>query len=336
MSADEPTPSNGPPLHTQFMRGVFDDIDAMAASPLAWHQEYEQIGRGRFQGELNQIVFGSTQLARVQWSPGVIQRGEAPRNTWVFGFPVTKHGTLHVRRRPARPDELMVATSRDDVGFAATGSTDLMVVVLPTQIIQQWMRLRRGDGGVDVELASPRWRVSPFELTRRALSLSSLLETLVRQSSVSMKRCGFSRIEARILDTVLDLIPSAEIILPLHNRARIARAAMEALQARLEEPPTVTELCEIVGARERTLYLSCIEAFGRSPAALLLELRLNAVQRALKAPHVDTTVTGTAVNFGFTHLSRFAAMYKRKFKELPSVTLSRSKAYLDLHDESGR
>jgi AraC family transcriptional regulator, ethanolamine operon transcriptional activator len=43
-------PSTGP----QLVEGRFDDIDEMAASPLAWNQEYEQIGRGRFNGHMAQ------------------------------------------------------------------------------------------------------------------------------------------------------------------------------------------------------------------------------------------------------------------------------------------
>jgi hypothetical protein len=37
-------------------------------------------------------------------------------------------------------------------------------------------------------------------------------------------------------------------------------------------PPTITELCLAVGSKERTLRLSCVEAFGRLPAALLAAL----------------------------------------------------------------
>jgi AraC family ethanolamine operon transcriptional activator len=88
--------------------------------------------------------------------------------------------------------------------------------------------------------------------------------------------------------------------------------------------PSRQSLCEEVGARERTLYLSCVEAFGRPPAQLLLELRLNAVRRTLANPGDATTVTGAASRLGFTHLGRFSSMYARQFGERPSATLARS------------
>jgi AraC family ethanolamine operon transcriptional activator len=317
--------SIGSLLKPQVVEATFNDIDAMAVSPLAWDQEYMQIGRGRFHGQLTQIVLNSVQLGRVVWSPGVLQRGTAPVGTWVFGLPLVVEGTLHVRRRPARPGELMAATSRDDVGFAATGRTDMMAVVLPTPLIDRWVQTRRGADRFDVELPSPRWQVPAAEMTRRASSLSSLLQTLTTQPNSFLAASCLAQVEERIFDTILDMIPSAEVVEPLHSRARIARAVLNVLHERLDDPPSITELCLAIGARERTLHLSCFEAFGRPPAKLLAELRLNAAHRALLHPDKDTSVTAVATLYGFTHFGRFSAIYRRQFGELPSATLSKAR-----------
>jgi AraC family ethanolamine operon transcriptional activator len=313
--------SSGPHL----VEGRFDDIDAMAASALAWDQEYEQIGRGRFQGHLTQLVLDQVQLGRESWSPGILQRGSAPFGTWVFGLPLAAEGSLHIRRRPVRPGELLAATSHDDIGFAATGPTDLMVVVLPTPMIDRWVQARRGIDRFDVDLPSPRWRVAAAEMTRRAAALCSLLRTLTTQRNDYLSGCGLSQVEARIFDVILDMIPSAEIIEPLHSRARIAREVLNLLHQRLDDPPSITELCLAVGARERTLHLSCIEAFGRPPARLLSELRLNAIHRALSRPAKQTNVTAVAAQFGFTHFGRLASVYRRQFGELPSTTFANAR-----------
>ena len=175
-------PLNGEPSGRRIVEGHFDDIDAMAASPLAWDQTYEQIGRGRFRGRVTQLLLDQVQLARAVWSPGVLQRGSAPKGTWAFGLPLVAEGSLHVRRRPAAPGELIAATSRDDVGFAATGPTDLMIVALPTSLIDRWVQTRRGIDRFDLDLPSPRWQVPADEMARRARTLSSLLETLTTES----------------------------------------------------------------------------------------------------------------------------------------------------------
>jgi AraC family ethanolamine operon transcriptional activator len=136
---------------------------------------------------------------------------------------------------------------------------------------------------------------------------------------------ALSQVESQIFDVILNMIPSAEVIEPLHSRARIARAVLQLLHDRLDNPPSVTELCAAVGAKERTLYLSCVEAFGRPPATLLAELRLNAAHRALLHPDKETNVTAVAALYGFSHFGRFAAIYRRQFGELPSATFSKAR-----------
>ena len=320
-----PKPLNGEPSGRRIVEGRFDDIDAMAASPLAWDQTYEQIGRGRFQGRVTQLLLDQVQLARAVWSPGVLQRGSAPKGTWAFGLPLVAEGSLHVRRRPAAPGELIAATSRDDVGFAATGPTDLMIVVLPTSLIDRWVQTRRGIDRFDLDLPSPRWQVPADEMARRARTLSSLLEALTMESDDLLTDQVLTRIESQIFDVILDMIPSAEIIEPLHNRASIARAVFAVLNERIDDPPSITELCLAVGAKERTLHLSCVEAFGRPPAKLLAELRLNAARRALLHPRKQTSVAAVAMLYGFTHFGRFADIYRRQFGELPSATFSKAR-----------
>jgi AraC family ethanolamine operon transcriptional activator len=318
-------PLNGEPSGRRIVEGHFDDIDAMAASPLAWDQTYEQIGRGRFLGRVTQLLLDQVQLARAVWSPGVLQRGSAPKGTWAFGLPLVAEGSLHVRRRPAAPGELIAATSRDDVGFAATGPTDLMIVALPTSLIDRWVQTRRGIDRFDLDLPSPRWQVPADEMARRARTLSSLLETLTTESVDLLADQVLPRIESRIFDVILDMIPSAEVIEPLHNRASIARAVFAVLNERIDDPPSITELCLAVGAKERTLHLSCVEAFGRPPAKLLAELRLNAARRALLHPRKETSVAAIAMLYGFTHFGRFAEVYRRQFGELPSATFSKAR-----------
>jgi AraC family transcriptional regulator, ethanolamine operon transcriptional activator len=162
-------------------------------------------------------------------------------------------------------------------------------------------------------------------MDRRAIALSNLLQQLTTQANDVLLGGGRSQVEARIFDAILDLIPSAEVIEPLHSRARIAREVLNVLHERLDDPPSITELCIAVGARERTLHLSCVEAFGRPPAALLAELRLNAAHRALSRPGKDTSVTAVAARYGFAHFGRFAAIYRRQFGELPSITFARAR-----------
>ena len=142
-----------------------------------------------------------------------------------------------------------------------------------------------------------------------------------RESEPSGK--ALAAIEDQIVDVVLGMVPSTEVAEPLHRRAIIALKLRDMLISSLEVPFSISTMCEALGVKERTLYLACMEAFGRPPKALLLELRLNAVRRVLMQPSHGQTVTAAASGF-FWHLGEFSAAYKRQFGELPSATLAKA------------
>jgi AraC family transcriptional regulator, ethanolamine operon transcriptional activator len=75
--------------------------------------------------------------------------------------------------------------------------------------------------------------VPAAEMTRRAGALSRLLQTLTTQPHDFLAGRSLSQVEAQIFEVILDMIPSAETIEPLHSRARIARAVLNVLYERL-------------------------------------------------------------------------------------------------------
>lgn len=92
-------------------------------------------------------------------------------------------------------------------------------------------------------------------------------------------------------------------------------------------PPTVAELCRLVGTGRRTLERICRDAMGIGPAEYLRVWALNQARHALLDPaSAFKTVTQTAVEFGFWHLGRFAAYYHAHFGEYPRDTRQRTAA----------
>lgn len=59
--------------------------------------------------------------------------------------------------------------------------------------------------------------------------------------------------------------------------------------------------------------------------ALLRRARLHMVRAELQARGAQTTVTSAALQWGFTHLGRFAGEYASEFGESPSRTLQRAR-----------
>jgi AraC-like DNA-binding protein len=111
---------------------------------------------------------------------------------------------------------------------------------------------------------------------------------------------------------------------PRHH-ARIMIRFEEVLAEHLSKPPSVPELCELVGVSDRTLRSCCAEFLGMSPTRYALLRRLKEVRSALREADPDTgNVAEIAHRFGFAELGRFAGTYRTTFGETPSATLQRA------------
>jgi len=195
---------------------------------------------------------------------------------------------------------------------------------IPVDQLEYWMRVRRGSSGLDKTNVDRPWKITEQEVVRRGAALATLLQPLLKGADGSIPPNALLAIEGHVVDILLGMVPSTEVAEPLHRRARVAMKLREILLEHLEVPLNVSQMCEALGVRERTLFVACVEAFGRPPKAMLLELRLNAARRALVHPDSERTVTTVASRFGFWHFGNFSAEYKRQFGELPSVTLAKS------------
>jgi AraC-like DNA-binding protein len=111
---------------------------------------------------------------------------------------------------------------------------------------------------------------------------------------------------------------------PRGHRSAVARRFAAAVEASLDRPLLVLDLCRMVGITARTLNTLCQEQFGVSAQRFLALRRLHLTRRALlRSNRLSTTVTEVATSYGIWELGRFAVAYKSLFGESPSTTLRR-------------
>lgn len=108
---------------------------------------------------------------------------------------------------------------------------------------------------------------------------------------------------------------------PLSKRRRALRTALEYINANAHEPPAIASICRASGASWRTLDYAFQEQFGLSPKQFLQVARLRSFHRDLVNAPTSTTVSEVAARWGFWHMGKLAATYRRQFGELPSETL---------------
>lgn len=89
-----------------------------------------------------------------------------------------------------------------------------------------------------------------------------------------------------------------------------------------DQPLTVEDLAAYAGVSTRSLFAGFKKYRNTTPMALLRFVRMKRAHVDLIAPKTaSVTVTEVALNWGFAHLGRFTAEYKKAFGESPSETL---------------
>jgi AraC family ethanolamine operon transcriptional activator len=233
-------------------------------------------------------------------------------------------GPPSVRSRARTIDPVTIAPGRLQAGefhFVSQGPTD-MVRVLADQTL--FDRHVQGRFSREASALGADWLLRPSKgsanCSERGRAIVQLLSVLTNPAAASQE--ARHRLEECVLHILLDDIETdvgASPGVPSWHRCRVARAAEELLRARMDDPPSLRELCELLRVPERTLHHAFQEAFGLRPKAYLRSLRLNAAHRRLRAG--VGPVTEVATDLGMFHFGRFATEYRAIFGESPSDTL---------------
>lgn len=109
---------------------------------------------------------------------------------------------------------------------------------------------------------------------------------------------------------------------PALPRPSTIQAALDLIEAEPDRPWTVPEIAERVGLSTRGLQHGFARHVGRTPSAQLRRVRLDRARAdLLAADPARQTVAAVAVHWGFAHLGRFAADYRRRHGRSPSEDL---------------
>jgi AraC-like DNA-binding protein len=159
-------------------------------------------------------------------------------------------------------------------------------------------------------------------------SAVQLLHTEILQAgSLVQQGIGIGPLEEFLMSTLLILQPSNYQRL-FHQPAqrpgrRAVRRAVEYIESHLSEPVTMTQIADHVHMSVRSVQQGFRQELDVSPMAYLRDRRLDRVRGELAdaIPSDGLTVTDVAMKWGFTHLSNFTMLYRRRFDQLPSETL---------------
>ncbi|WP_310625973.1 AraC family transcriptional regulator [Limnohabitans sp.] len=101
--------------------------------------------------------------------------------------------------------------------------------------------------------------------------------------------------------------------------------AKDYIHAHLNEALLLRDIAQHAHVCARTLEALFKRLEGQSPLAYVRQQRLHAIHQSLLRDHMPS-VTEVALNFGFSHMGRFAAQYRQAFGCSPSDTLRKQRS----------
>ncbi len=302
----------------------FDDFDELAEVLSGWDLDFRQLGRGPFQGRVEQLAGRHALLARGEVGRALEQRGDPPAGAWTFVVPARGCSPCTWRGKLLGSGDIGVIRSGEELDLLHHGGYSVfsfsvfeehLAAVCEAQAVP--LAQLFGDDGVR------RGPEARLEALRRALG-----EALRRSRDTTLPE------QVSAAGSMLDMQATHELVAclspedhldhsPTRSRQRVFGAA-RALANASEEPLTVEQLCRLVATNQRTLHRAFHENCGVSPKAYLKASRLNQVRKLLRRGS-SATVSSAANRFDFWHMGQLAADYHQQFGELPSGTLARAR-----------
>lgn len=303
----------------------FDDFDALAETFPTWDLEAARTTGGAFSATVALTMTADLQLVHFTANTGMVLTGSTP--VGVSGANMIISAPQGVRSRGRAIDTRTTAPARvqsGEVHFLTAGPAEMMVVGADQSLFERHVRGRFGRDpaklGADWLLRAPAETADCAERGRALLALQSVLSNRAAASREARHR--LQECVLQILLEGLETDTSFDLRVPTAVRRRIGRAAEEVIRARLDDPPSLREICELLGVPERTLHYAFQECFGMPPKTYLRGLRLSAAYRRLRQGQGPVTVV--AADLGLFHFGRFSIEYRAMFGETPSATLRRA------------
>lgn len=302
----------------------FHDLDTMCCMARIWDVELYPLASVSHQGNVGSFVqaFDPDVLyTYAEFAPGLSMFGATPSGLITFNL-----------MEPTRRRYWMRGHDLDDgMGWAFAEGAELYSVSVPGfqshSLSVSEVRIERVAADLEIDLPPPSKRPEAFPIPAEVLPM-------VRQSLCELRDGSETFLVDPVRDVLRLLIPcwlrqnarGSRKRVSLRSRDMAACRCIELIENQdLQQLPDFV-LSDACGVSERTLQYAIQERFGMTPHQFIKAMRLAKARLALRrADHDKDTVGNIATQFGFWHLGRFAAEYRRAFGELPSKTLEKGR-----------
>jgi len=303
---------------------IFDtkDIDELVAAQGEWDIRHRPTDTGAFHGRLMLGRVGGIRVDLETWSTPLEIVGSAPRNGLSLSLPLGESASYVSRGCEVKQNQIDVFAAGTEVFAQTSPGSALISCTLPLDALG-WQSssgletLKRANDSPHAVLSC-----QPEAVTELRQWLMNLLKWSGREDITIEGERSLLADTLLLAERLLSDISDENGSNPL-PASRLARLARDYMIDRLDQPPSIREICLALSTSERSLHSAFKRTYGVSPKRFLKARRLLAAREALKSPNVEGCINEVAFDLGFWDLGRFARDYRIMFEEYPSETLRR-------------
>ena len=278
---------------------------------------------GAVHAELIRAHLGPLVADAVYCSLALALRGETVADRVWLVAPMNRTGSGQLNGEPLTPGNLLAFGGSAEVAGASEAPLKCGILSIAPSALE---RIATALGVKSHPPGEGEFRVaSVVDRGRLSRAFDLLSHTVNRHEGAALTKREAGVIERAFLEiAVRSLAGDSSRGSPYQSArltsARIVRTCEDYARKWRYQNVTLADLCEASGVSERRVRSAFYECYQMSPTAYLRVAALNAVRRELiEGPRPRNAVSHAASDWGFWHLSRFAAQYQALFGESIAV-----------------
>lgn len=266
--------------------------------------------------------FGSIDLCRLAYGSEVRIVSERLHDIYHLQFILRGQCSYRLGQQniSLSPGQLMLINPDDPVDLTYSKDCEKFILRLPMQLLHaictehQWQPPQEG----------VRFKPVPYRFNDLG-SLLSLLDLICQEAESELFQpqlySHYGRVIATKLMTMLDHNVTLEKPMPVDV---CFERLVQYIEDNIRSDLSVEKLAAQARVSTRSIYNLFDKHARTTPKHFIRQRKLQAVHRAMLDPNYQfANITALALEYGFTHLGRFAEIYRETFGMLPSEALRR-------------
>ena len=167
-------------------------------------------------------------------------------------------------------------------------------------------------------------KVNQTHLKELRIFLDKILNSESLVENISLKVLEHQLVEL-LINTISFSIPEKTFY---RENVNTFNNAVDYIHDNIKDLTTVNEVCRSLNVSDRQLRHLFQKKYAISPKNYIQNLKLSLIYKRLKVEQTEeVTIRSLAGDFNFWHMGQFSRDYRKLFGELPSETLTKSRAY---------